>query len=167
MSKPRVVRMATWRELRVLVTTALRPKLLEHVDQPNTYQARNDSPWTVGNVPLLHIGAAGKAVPIHVAWERDTGTVSSFAASPQLWDVRVWKQVHAGGHVADIFSWSMRSLLVGSWPLARLSLRLGFRSSSRTRDGLPPATAVAIVRRVHDHVCGAARQCYDCVRGLR
>ena len=85
MSKPRVVRRASWRALRVLVTTANGPQLLEHVDQPNVYWARNcgDFPWTVEDVPLLHIGAAGRAVPLHVAWERDIGVVSSFAAIPQ------------------------------------------------------------------------------------
>ena len=101
MSKPRVVRRATWRELRVLVTAANGPQLLEHVDQPNVYWARNcsDFPWTVEDVPLLHIGAAGRALPHHVAWERDTGAVSSSAAVPQqLWGVRVWRQVHARGH---------------------------------------------------------------------
>ena len=83
-----MVRSATWCELRVLVTTAKGPQLLEHVDQPNVYWARNcsDFPWTVEDVPLLHIGAAGRAVPLHVAWEHDTGAVSSFAAIPQqLW----------------------------------------------------------------------------------
>ena len=92
MSKPRVVRRATWREL--LVTTANVPQLLEHVDQPNVYWARScsDFPWTVEDVPVLHIGAAGRAVPLHVAWERDTGAVSSFAAIPQqLRGVRVWR----------------------------------------------------------------------------
>ena len=39
------------------------------------------------------------AVPHHVAWERDTGAVSSFAAIPQqLRGVRVWRPVHARGH---------------------------------------------------------------------
>ena len=59
--------------------------LQEHVDQPNVYWARNcsDTPWTVGDVPLLHIGAAGKAVPLQVASERDIGAASSFAAIPQ------------------------------------------------------------------------------------
>ena len=101
MSMPRVVRRATWRELRVLVTTANRPQLLEHVDRPNVCCARNCSDifWTVEDVPLLHIGAASRAVPLHVAWERDTGVARSFAAVPQqLWGVRVWRQVHACGH---------------------------------------------------------------------
>ena len=35
MSKPRVLRRTTCRELPMLVTTANGPKLLEHVDQPN------------------------------------------------------------------------------------------------------------------------------------
>ena len=101
MSKPRVVRRATWRELRVLVTTANGPQLLEHVDHPNVYWARNcsDLPCTVEDVPLLHTGAAGRAVPLHVAWEHDTGAVSSFAAIPQQgWCVWVRRQVHARGH---------------------------------------------------------------------
>ena len=88
-----MVRRATWRELRVLITTANGPQLLEHVDQPNVYCARicGDFPRIVEDVPLLHIGAAGKAVPLQVAWERDIGAASSFAAIPQqLWGVRVW-----------------------------------------------------------------------------
>ena len=87
----------------MLVTTADGPQLLEHVDQPNVYWARNcsDFSWTVEDAPLLHIGAAGRAVPVLVAWERDTGAVSSFAAIPQqLWGVWVWRQVHARRHCA-------------------------------------------------------------------
>ena len=99
-----MVRGATWRELRVLVTSANGPKVLEHVHQPHVYKARNcrDIPWTAKDVPLLHIGAAGKAVPLHAAWERDTGDVGSFAA--------------ALGCQAE--------LLVGSWPSAQHSLCL-------------------------------------------
>ena len=92
---------ATWREFRVLVTAANGLQLLEHVDQPNVCWARNcsDFPWTVEDVPLLHIRASGRAVPLHVAWGRDTWAASYFAPIPQqLWGVRVWRQVHAGGH---------------------------------------------------------------------
>ena len=110
MNKPRMVRRATSRGLRVLVTASNR--------QPNENWARNcsDFPWTVEDVPLLHIGAAGRAVPFHVALERDTGAVSSFAAIPQqLWGVRVWKCTLEA--IVDIFCWSMRCFLVRSWPL--------------------------------------------------
>ena len=92
MSKPRVVRRAALHELRVLATTTNGPNFLEHVDQPKECWARNcsDTPWTVEDVPLLHIGAAGRAAPLQVAWERDIGAASSFAAIPlQLWGVRV------------------------------------------------------------------------------
>ena len=99
-----MVRRATWRELWVLVTSANGPKVLEHVHQPNVYNARNcrDITWTAKDVPLLHIGAAGRAVPLH-AWERDTGDVVSFAA--------------ALGCQAE--------LLVGWWPSAQHSLCSG------------------------------------------
>ena len=142
MRKPRVVRRATWRKFRVLVTTANGLQLLEHVDQPNVYWARNcsDFPWTVEDVPLLHIRAAGRAVPLHVAWGRDTANVDSFLLE---------LEVPSGGVVA--IGW--RSLCVG------------FRSSSRTRDGLRQAPTVAVVRLVHDHVYGAVRQCYGFVQG--
>ena len=85
MRRPRVVRGATWRELRVLVTSANGPKVLEHVHQLHVYKARNcrDIPWTAKDVPLLHIGAAGRAVALH-AWERDTGDVGSFAAALEV-----------------------------------------------------------------------------------
>ena len=132
MNKPRVVRRATWRELRVLVTTANGPQLLEHVDWPNVYWARNcsDFPWTVEDVALLCIGAAGRAVPLHVAWERDTGA-SSFAAIPQqLWSVRVWRQVHARG-LCGHFLLEHEVPSVGVVVIGWRSLCLGFRWSSR------------------------------------
>ena len=151
MSKPRVVRRATWRELRVLVTTANGPQLLEHVDQPNVYWARNcsDFIWTAEDVPLLHIGAAGKAVPLQVAWKRDIGAASSFAAIPQqLLGVRV------GGFLLDLEVPSVGVVAIG----ATFSL-LGFSV------GLPRASAVAIVRLVHGHVFGAVRPCHGFVQG--
>ena len=162
MSTPRVVRRATWRELRELVTTANGRNLQEHVDQPNVYWARNcsDTPWTVEDVPLLHIGAAGKAVPLQVASERDIGVASSFAAIPQ--QTLVCASV---GAIVDVFFRNTRCFLVGSWPVAQCSLCLGFRSGSRTRDGFPQASAVAVVRLVHGHVFGPVRQCHGFVQG--
>ena len=65
----------------------------------------------------------------------------------------------------DIFFWTTRCLLLGSWPLAQRSLCLGFRSGSRTRDGFPQASAVAIVRLEHGHVFGAVRPCHGFVQG--
>ena len=106
---------------------------------PTCVWARNSSdfPWTVEDVPT---------VPLHVAWGRDTWAVSSFAAIPQqLWRVRVWRQVHAGGHCGRFSCWNLRCFTGGVVATGWRSLCLGFRSSSRTRDGLPQGPAVAVV----------------------
>ena len=132
MSTPRVVRRATWREMRELVTTA----------NGRTFRSTSTSPTCIGlatavtllgpweDVPLLHIGAAGKAVPLQVASERDIGAASSFAAIPQQ-----TLGCASVGAIGDVFFRNTRCFLVGSWPVAQCFLCLGFRSGSRTRDG--------------------------------
>ena len=149
-------------KFRVLVTTANGQQLLEHVDQSNVYWARNcsDFPWTVEGVGLLHIRASGRAVPLHVAWGRDNSGRELFRDNSAA--ALGCACVDAGARqrpLWTIFCRSLRCLLVGSWPIGWRSLCLGFRSSSRTRDGLPQAPAVAVVRLVHGHVCGAVGQC--------
>ena len=119
MSKPKVVRRATWRELRVLVTTANVPQLLEHVNQPTVCWARNCSGLDRGGRPA----AAHRS-----CWQ---GCATSRCLGTRHWGRELFRSnstaalvcagVEAGARWRPVwthFCWNLRCFLVGSWPLA-------------------------------------------------
>ena len=154
-----MVRRATWRELRVLVTTANVPQLLEHVNQPTVCWARNCSGLDRGGRPA----AAHRSCWQGCATSRCLGTrhsgrelfrSNSTAASGCA-------GVEAGAASVDTFLLELEMPSGGVVATGWRFLCLGFRSSSRTRDGLPQAPAVAIVRLVYDSATALSKEASD------
>ena len=79
--------------------------------------------------------------------------------SQQLWSVQVWRQGHATA--VDTFLQELEVPSGGVVAIGWRCLCLGFRLSPRTRDGLPQAPAVAVVRVVHDSATALSKNASD------
>ena len=81
------MRRATWRELRVLVTTANGPQLLD----------TSNIPTCVGlATAVTSLDRGRRPAAVHRSWWQ--GCVTSRCLGTRHWGLRVWRQVHAGGH---------------------------------------------------------------------